>query len=201
MPMYFVRFSYTPEAWKGLMEDPQDRRRAVDALLEEVGGHAVTETSCRDSGHIQKIAPHLLFRIPFLMPVEKTSQAKIMLSLIDAFFLAYDDFQPLKRGKPHAKLTPEELPLLFGTERPEEAAGRLRQKGVAIVVVTMGASGCYLDCPAGQSYFAAESAKVVDPTGAGDAFMAGLLSGSHVRSLHVERRMALPSCCVRLIAS
>src|ERR1700716_2317515 len=29
----------------------------------------VTETSCRDSGYIQQIAPHLLFRIPFLMPV------------------------------------------------------------------------------------------------------------------------------------
>src|SRR3954451_17278471 len=32
---------------------------------------AVTETSCRDSGHIQAIAPHMLFRIPFLTPVEK----------------------------------------------------------------------------------------------------------------------------------
>src|SRR5262245_6634324 len=31
----------------------------------------VTETSCRDSGHIQAIAPHLLFLIPFLMPVPK----------------------------------------------------------------------------------------------------------------------------------
>src|SRR6188768_4407217 len=29
----------------------------------------VTYTSCLDSGHIQRIAPHLLFRIPFLMPV------------------------------------------------------------------------------------------------------------------------------------
>src|ERR1043165_2005375 len=28
----------------------------------------VTYTSCLDSGHIQRIAPHLLFRIPFLMP-------------------------------------------------------------------------------------------------------------------------------------
>lgn len=75
------------------------------------------------------------------------------------------------------KLTPDELPLLFGTESPEEAATRLRQKGVSVVAVTMGASGCYLDCPAGQSHFAAEPAKIVDPTGAGDAFMAGLLSG------------------------
>src|SRR6187200_1422940 len=29
----------------------------------------VTYSSCLDSGHIQRIAPHLLFRIPFLMPV------------------------------------------------------------------------------------------------------------------------------------
>jgi len=28
----------------------------------------VTETSCRDSGYIQRIAPHLLFRIPFIFP-------------------------------------------------------------------------------------------------------------------------------------
>src|SRR5579883_1578023 len=27
----------------------------------------VTESSCRDSGFIQQIAPHLLFRMPFLM--------------------------------------------------------------------------------------------------------------------------------------
>src|SRR6185295_9524071 len=42
----------------------------------------VTETSCRDSGHIQAIAPHLLFRIPFLMPIERTGQGKVMLRLM-----------------------------------------------------------------------------------------------------------------------
>ncbi len=73
------------------------------------GDPSVTETSCRDSGHIQRIAPHLLFRIPFLYPVEKGSRGKIMLTLIDAFFQAYDEFQPLKRGKPHARLTPAEM--------------------------------------------------------------------------------------------
>ena len=70
---------------------------------------AVTETSCRDSGHIQHIAPHLLFRIPFLVPVLRSAQAKVMLTLMDAFFQAYDEYQPLKHGKPHARLTPEEL--------------------------------------------------------------------------------------------
>jgi len=74
------------------------------------------------------------------------------------------------------KLVSEELPLLYGTERPEEAAAKLRQQGATIVVVTMGAAGAYLDCPAGQSYFAAEPVRVVDSTGAGDAFTAGLLA-------------------------
>lgn len=70
----------------------------------------VTETSCRDSGHIQAIAPHLLFRIPFLVPVERSQRgAKILFPLMDAFFEAYDNYQPLKRGKPHARLEPDEL--------------------------------------------------------------------------------------------
>jgi glycerol-3-phosphate dehydrogenase len=69
----------------------------------------VTATSCRDSGYIQTIAPHLLFRVPFLMPAETKGQAKIMLALTDAFFEAYDRYQPLKRGKKHAMLTREEL--------------------------------------------------------------------------------------------
>jgi glycerol-3-phosphate dehydrogenase len=69
----------------------------------------VTETSCRDSGHIQAIAPHMLFRIPFLVPVERTGQGRVLLSLMDAFFEAYDKYQPLKRGKPHARLTAGEL--------------------------------------------------------------------------------------------
>lgn len=69
----------------------------------------VTATSCRDSGHIQRIAPHLLFRIPFLMPVQKRSGARAMLEALDAFFSVYDKYQPLKRGKPHTRLTADEL--------------------------------------------------------------------------------------------
>ena len=69
----------------------------------------VTEQSCRDSGYIQRIAPHLLFRMPFLMPVKSSRQARVMFELIDAYFRAYDDYQPLKHGKPHCRLDPGEL--------------------------------------------------------------------------------------------
>ncbi|MEY4546380.1 MAG: hypothetical protein RL685_2575 [Pseudomonadota bacterium] len=70
----------------------------------------VTYSSCLDSGHIQRIAPHLLFRIPFLMPVHHEGRsAKLSLTLLDAFFDLYDKYQPLKHGKPHARLTADEL--------------------------------------------------------------------------------------------
>ena len=78
----------------------------------------VTRTSCLDSGHIQAIAPHLLFRVPFLIPLGGEGTERTPIDLVDAFFEAYDTFQPLKHGKPHARLSPDELfriePGLFG---------------------------------------------------------------------------------------
>ncbi len=71
----------------------------------------VTYSSCLDSGHIQHVAPHLLFRIPFLLPVFGRSEAvaKATLAGYDAFFSLYDRYQPLKRGKPHVSLRADEL--------------------------------------------------------------------------------------------
>jgi glycerol-3-phosphate dehydrogenase len=70
----------------------------------------VTYTSCLDSGFIQRIAPHLLFRIPFLVPIQKARYpSAIALAGYDAVFSIYDKYQPLKRGKPHVRLTTEEM--------------------------------------------------------------------------------------------
>ncbi|HEX4336515.1 MAG TPA: glycerol-3-phosphate dehydrogenase/oxidase [Polyangiaceae bacterium] len=69
----------------------------------------VTYTSCLDSGHIQSIAPHLLFRIPFLMPVRKRLGSKVELFALDAFFDLYDRYQPLKHGKQHVLLDEDDV--------------------------------------------------------------------------------------------
>ena len=70
---------------------------------------SVTLTSCEDSGHVQRIAPHLVFRIPFLAPVQGTRvKDRVMLAAMDAFFAFYDRYQPLKGGKPHVRLTADE---------------------------------------------------------------------------------------------
>jgi len=38
MPLYLTRFSYTPETWARLVENPEDRREAAKAYIESVGG-------------------------------------------------------------------------------------------------------------------------------------------------------------------
>ncbi len=72
-----------------------------------------TRSSSLDSGYIQKIAPHLLFRIPFLFPVltnpkKSAFGQKLYLELLETYFSAYDKFALLKNGKMHTRLSKEE---------------------------------------------------------------------------------------------
>ena len=38
MPLYLTRFSYTPETWAKLIQNPEDRREAAKEYIEGVGG-------------------------------------------------------------------------------------------------------------------------------------------------------------------
>jgi glycerol-3-phosphate dehydrogenase len=83
----------------------------------------VTELACRDSGYIQRIAPHLLFRIPFLMPFtsrreEATLVERATWYATEVYVGTYDQYQPLKRGKPSTRLSAEELYALEPALRP-----------------------------------------------------------------------------------
>ncbi len=75
----------------------------------------VTALACIDSGYIQRIVPHLLFRIPFIMPMtaedlDNPSLGERLLHYGAQVYLgAYDLYQPFKRGKPSTHLTPEEV--------------------------------------------------------------------------------------------
>ena len=66
----------------------------------------VTLHSCVDSGAIQRIAPHLVFRIPFVMPV--FPEDPIGPELIEVGLEMYDRYQPLKNGRPHTRLSREQ---------------------------------------------------------------------------------------------
>lgn len=69
----------------------------------------VTKKSCYDSGLIQNIAPHLLFRVPFLFPIRPdTLTNKIFLELVEVYFDTYDRWAPMKGGVPHSRLNRKE---------------------------------------------------------------------------------------------
>ncbi|HEX5633234.1 MAG TPA: carbohydrate kinase, partial [Gemmatimonadales bacterium] len=80
------------------------------------------------------------------------------------------------RGAARVKISDDELGPLLGPREVEAGARRLRELGVGVAVVTLGARGCYYDAPAGQGALPGERVEVVDTTGAGDAFIAALLA-------------------------
>jgi sugar/nucleoside kinase (ribokinase family) len=66
---------------------------------------------------------------------------------------------------------------ITGENEPGAIAARLRAHGAATVVLKLGASGCYMSGEGCEGPVEAVPVDTVDGTGAGDAFMAGLLYG------------------------
>jgi 2-dehydro-3-deoxygluconokinase len=64
---------------------------------------------------------------------------------------------------------------LTGFEEPSGAAHHLRSRGARAAIIKLGAQGCWLDSDGFQGRISAPKVEVVDTTGAGDAFAAGLI--------------------------
>lgn len=73
------------------------------------------------------------------------------------------------------KISDEEIQLMTDSEGYEEAAKKLCDKGVSIVVVTLGKEGAYVCTSKGGALVNGFTSKVVDTTGAGDAFWGAFL--------------------------
>lgn len=75
------------------------------------------------------------------------------------------------------KVNEQEAKLLTGKEDIKEAAKILYTSNLDILVITMGADGCYYKTKDYEGAIPAIDVKVIDTTGAGDAFNAGFISG------------------------
>lgn len=83
------------------------------------------------------------------------------------------------------KISDEEVEFLWGCG-PEEGADRLlRDYGVSLAMVTLGAKGCYLHSPAAEFRIGSPKVTPIDTTGAGDIF-----GGSAVARLLELRKSA-----------
>ncbi len=77
------------------------------------------------------------------------------------------------------KLAEEELTLLMQTHSLEAGIERLRTLNIPFAFITMGSKGAYGIANGTIVFVEAPGVQAIDSTGAGDAFMAGLLYGFH----------------------
>lgn len=103
---------------------------------------------------------------PNLRPALWPSEAAMRAAVLEALPLA--DL---------VKLSEEELCLLAGSPELQEALERLWQPPLRAMAVTLGPRGCLLRSPEGLLESPGFRVQALDTTGAGDAFMAGLLAG------------------------
>jgi sulfofructose kinase len=82
----------------------------------------------------------------------------------------------------------------FGEADPAKTIERLRELGVTIAGVTLGAEGCLADWGRGLIRFPGFSVKAVDTTGAGDIFHAALAFGA-LRNWTPERIFPFANAC------
>jgi fructokinase len=75
------------------------------------------------------------------------------------------------------KINEEELTFLTGRSGVAGGLRALAAAGPRLAIVTQGARGCAYRSPGGEGKVPGYPAHVLDTTGAGDAFMAGLLAG------------------------
>lgn len=73
------------------------------------------------------------------------------------------------------KINQEEAFFLTGAESLEEAAAKLFTENLEALFITLGVEGCYFKTKQTHDYVPTIKAKVIDTTGAGDAFNAGYI--------------------------
>jgi sugar/nucleoside kinase (ribokinase family) len=100
----------------------------------------------------------------------------------------------------------DEAAVLTGEHRPEAIVGQLRRWGATGVVgVKLGSDGCYIASPGGAAYVPpVRVRRVVDATGAGDAFVAGFLAATlkGYEPLHAARvANAVAASCVTAVGA
>jgi fructokinase len=81
------------------------------------------------------------------------------------------------------KVSEEEMFFLTGISDPEKGARFFAEKGIAIVLVSLGDKGAFFLCNNGCGYVNAYKADTVDTRGAGDAFLGAVHYGLRGKSL------------------
>ena len=90
---------------------------------------------------------------------------------------------------------------MTGEDEPEKAAKALRKRGAGNVIVKLGEKGCWLESEAFNGIIGGLKVEVVDTTGAGDAFAAGMICAVLNGNTLVEACRAGNAAGARVVSS
>ncbi|MEM2995045.1 MAG: carbohydrate kinase family protein [Candidatus Bathyarchaeia archaeon] len=180
---------------KGIVKAEKGRSGVVMGFVDEKGERALyVDAGVNDTIEFEEINREYAFQTLFLHLTsfvgEKPfqTQKKLVEALPSTVKLSFDPGELYARKglvalEPIIKRTHvfmpnrHELKLLTGAVDVEKGVEILLEKGVEIVAVKLGGKGCYVTNGRESHCIEAFRVKVVDATGAGDAFCAGFLYG------------------------
>jgi ribokinase len=144
---------------------------------------AITPDTLGGAGYLH-ISGYALLESPqrqaALRAVELATAQNLPISLDTAYLPALDAPQALRWLLPYLDaciLGLAEARALVGEGEPQAAAAALLAAGVHLAALKLGAQGCLLADSSSTHHIPAFPVQVVDTTGAGDAFTAGLIYG------------------------
>lgn len=134
-----------------------------------------------------------------LLAAAKAAGRTTTFDLIFATAALMDKLRPAMQHVDYFVPSIEEAVALCGREDPRDAAKFFLDLGVKTCVLTMGGEGCIVVTNDNFFSLPAHDIEVVDTTGCGDAFTAGLIAGLH-RGWDIERAARLGGTCGALVA-
>lgn len=117
---------------------------------------------------------------PTAQVLQQAREMGVVTVLDTVWNASLDAYQVIKPCLPHLDYflpSFEEAQLIAKREAPADVAAFFLDHGVGTVGLKMGAEGCYLRTGDQELHIPAWQVDVVDTTGAGDAWVAGLLAG------------------------
>jgi fructokinase len=175
----FVEVSGGDRSFTFYRSDP-----AADELLspEDVSGEVLSGTSFVNFGSIPLIKDPARSAIHRAVDLEEELNIPVAFDvnfrehLWESTETAREVVDPLLDRSRIVKLSDDEISPLLGTQRAEEAAKILLDRGVALVFVSLGPEGALYATKDFSGEVPSFEVEVVDPTGAGDAFLAAALA-------------------------
>ena len=155
------------------LSDMRILRHVTPAWLESkkellLGAQAVVCDPCLPVETLRYLSSGVLAGVPLFADPVSTTYARRLAPLAGGFYCLKPNLMEL------GAMTGCDVSTDTGME---QAAARLLEQGTGCVVVSLGNRGCYWADAAGRRFFRAlpPVARMVDATGAGDAFMGGLV--------------------------